>query len=100
MQTSKTEKKYKNPKSRSTLKIKKAIPYREAVGSLLYISNTTRPDIAFAVNSCARNQHNYTLSDWVKIERIIRYLNGSSEFGLMFTGEGSNLEAYSDASLG
>jgi hypothetical protein len=29
-------------------------PYREAVGSLLYIKGTERPEIAFSVNQVAR----------------------------------------------
>lgn len=34
--------------------LEKAVPYHAAVGSLLYLSNRTRPDLTFAVNIIAR----------------------------------------------
>lgn len=41
----------------------KKIPYREAIGSLMYLSNATRPDITFAVNYLARKQLEPTKED-------------------------------------
>ena len=39
-------------------------PYREAVGSLMWLSTMTRPDISNAVRAVARHCHNPTESHW------------------------------------
>lgn len=43
---------------------------------------------------------NYTLIDWLEIERIFKYLKGTKHLGLIFRGNEIDLIAYSDASLG
>ncbi|EPZ32757.1 Reverse transcriptase, RNA-dependent DNA polymerase domain-containing protein [Rozella allomycis CSF55] len=42
----------------------KKFPYREILGSLLYLSNGTRPDISFAVGLLARFSSCYTKIHW------------------------------------
>ncbi|MBP1527254.1 MAG: hypothetical protein H9Q66_04970, partial [Spiroplasma ixodetis] len=75
-------------------------PYRQAVGSLLYLANATRPDITYAVNLLSRKQSNFDLHDWLKVKRIFRYLKGTINLSLVYEGKGDNLECYVDASLG
>lgn len=36
----------------------KSIPYQELVGSLVYLANTTRPDLAFVTNALSRFNEN------------------------------------------
>ncbi len=76
------------------------VPYRQAIGSLLYLANGTRPDIAFAVNLLSRKQCSFTMDDWSKVKRVIRYLNATSNFGLNYSGKTDTLNCFADASLG
>lgn len=75
------------------------VPYREAVGSLLYLACATRPDISFAVNVLSRHQINPTEKDWQMVKRVFRYLKGTKHLGLKYIGINDSLTAYSDASF-
>ena len=72
--------------------------YQAVVGSLLYLSTKTRPDIAFAVSSVARFCANPTKDHWTAVKRILRYLNGSQQLGLLYKADALNkMAGYSDA---
>lgn len=59
--------------------------YQSAVGSLLYLSPTTKPDITFAVNSVAKFSANPTEGHWTAAKRIFRYLKGTVNYGLIYS---------------
>ena len=81
-----------------TALMKETGPYLEAVGSLIYLSTCTRPDIAFAVSTVARKMKAPTERDWVAVKRIFRYLKGTSEKGIEFTNKGEEkFTLYADA---
>ena len=67
-------------------------PYREAIGSLLYLAGATRPDIAYAVIYLSRKQRSPTENDWKDVKRILRCLRGTSDLGLTFRAKGTNLK--------
>ena len=62
-------------------------PYREAVGSMMYLMLCTRPDIANAVGCVAKYCDNYDVSHWTAVKRILRYLQTTKDFRLEFSGE-------------
>ncbi|XP_050503584.1 uncharacterized protein LOC126882653 [Diabrotica virgifera virgifera] len=78
----------------------KEYPYRQAIGSLLYLANGSRPDITYAVNILSRKQTNFDNSDWIKVKRVFRYLKGTFNLGLQYKSEKDGLECFVDASLG
>ncbi|KAG7536926.1 Ribonuclease H-like superfamily [Arabidopsis suecica] len=71
--------------------------YRKLVGKLIYLTNT-RPDICFAVNQVSQHMQAPTVYHRSMVERILRYLKGSSGQGI-WMGKNSNTElvGYCDA---
>lgn len=74
-------------------------PYRSAVGALMYLMTGTRPDIAFAVSVASRNLENPTQSDVTQVKRILRYLRGTADAGIVYKPQHkkNTLLCYSDA---
>ncbi|XP_076298344.1 uncharacterized protein LOC143217692 [Lasioglossum baleicum] len=79
--------------------LEKAEPYREAIGSLLYLATISRPDITFAVNYLSRFNCAPMVSHWRMIKRIFQYLKGTIHFGIYFDG-GKTLVPYTDSDYG
>lgn len=71
--------------------------YRQAIGSLLYVSNGTRPDISFAVNKLASFSNCVKTSHWTAVERTLSYLKDTTDIGLHFKANNNELVAYSDS---
>ncbi|UYV80202.1 hypothetical protein LAZ67_18001996 [Cordylochernes scorpioides] len=76
----------------------KAIPYRELIGSLLYLANCTRPDLMFSVTRLAQFASNPGRRHWQAAKHVLRYLHGSINLSLVYRRTDSNdVCAYSDA---
>ncbi|KAJ9519966.1 hypothetical protein QJQ45_014694 [Haematococcus lacustris] len=70
--------------------------YSALVGSLLYLTCCTRPDIAFAVGALARHMSAPTKQHWAAACSVLCYLKGTTDQGLLFGGV-SGLQGFSDA---
>lgn len=78
------------------------VPYQELIGSLLYLSGATRPDIAYAVNELSRFNNNHAEVHWTALKRVLRYLKGTIDAKIRYdrsSGSGEML-AFSDADWG
>lgn len=73
-------------------------PYREAVGSLMYLAVATRPDISFAVGNASRHLEKPAAAHVNAVKRILKYIRGTTDMGIRYeSGINLDLCGYSDA---
>ena len=71
--------------------------YRQLVGSLNYLT-TTKPDIAYSVSILSQFMAKPCESHWKAAKKVLRYLKGTLNFGIMYTDEFDvELAGYSDS---
>lgn len=88
----------KNGLSLDTVEKSIMVPYKEAIGSLIYVSNGTRPDISYAVSKLASYADCVKPSHWTGVKKIFRYLKATSDVGIHYKhDEHAHLECYSDS---
>lgn len=74
------------------------VPYREAVGSLLFLVQGTRPDLAFAVSNVSRFNDCHDANHWNAVKRIMRYVKGTSHHRISYRRNTNEpIEGYVDA---
>ena len=61
-------------------------PYRQAVGSLLYVMVCTRPDIAYAVQAVSQHITTFRHIHREAVKRIFTYLKATQEYSLCLGG--------------
>ena len=71
-------------------------PYMSLVGSLLYLSCCTRPDISQPVGVLARYMAKPTTALWTAAKGVLRYVVGTKDLGLVF-GSSDGIIGYCDA---
>jgi hypothetical protein len=79
--------------------------YRQAVGSLLYLSNCTRLDLCYAVGQLARHMQDPRICHLRLVKQVLRYLNGTRNLGIRYQpetrpSERSQYTLYSDSTWG
>ena len=89
--------KEQSPKTEEERDHMNKVPYASAIGSLMYAMVCTRPDIAHAVGVMSRFMSRPEKQHWQAVKWILRYLKGSSDTCLCFTGASLKLQGYVDA---
>ena len=75
------------------------VPNQSLIGSLLYASVSTRPDINMAVSHLSRYMARPSTAHWEQAKRVLRYLQGTLDWQLVYAAGDSTatLTGYSDA---
>ncbi|KAL0436495.1 UNVERIFIED_CONTAM: Retrovirus-related Pol polyprotein from transposon TNT 1-94 [Sesamum radiatum] len=71
--------------------------YAKIIGSVMFLMNYTRPDIAYAVSRLSRYTHNPNKDHWDALRRLLRYLKGTMNLCLHFNKYPAVLEGFCDA---
>jgi hypothetical protein len=74
-------------------------PVLQAIGSLRYLADKTRPDLCYSLGVVSKFASKPGAAHWKAIKRILRYLKGTASMGLMFGGPNTDLvvRAWCDA---
>lgn len=75
----------------------KNIPYQRLIGSLMYLVVLTRPDLAYTVSYLSQFNNCYTEYHWKCAKRVLRYLQGTKSYSLIFTKDDRPLIGFVDA---
>ncbi|XP_047942673.1 secreted RxLR effector protein 161-like [Salvia hispanica] len=63
----------------------KRISYANAIGSVMYLMVSTRPDIAYAVSCLSRYMSNPGHVHWEALKWLLRYLMQTANYGLCYS---------------
>ncbi|CAM8999921.1 unnamed protein product [Rhodiola kirilowii] len=74
------------------------LEYSQVIGCLMYAMTSTMPDIAYVVGKLNRYTSNPSNLQWEAIRRVLKYLKGAMNYGLVYASFPSVLEGYTDAS--
>ena len=77
--------------------LKDEFPYAELVGSLLYLIVNVRPDLAHSADVLSRFMSCVTQDHWTPAKRVLWYLAGSLDRGLVCRRGAPRIEAYTDS---
>jgi hypothetical protein len=86
-----------SPRTAEELAVMRNVPYKEAVGSLMFASLATRPDITFAVTKLAKFSTNPGPVHWDTAKRVIRYIKGTANWELTYGETTRELTGWVDA---
>jgi hypothetical protein len=85
-----------SPASKTKEASMKTVPYQEAIGSLMYASVATRPDISFAVSTLSQFLDNPGRAHWDAMKHVLRYLSGTQDFELTYSIERHDMLGFTD----
>ena len=74
-----------------------SLEYSKVIGSLMYITNCTRPNITYSIGTLARYTNNPGHDHWNALVKTLGYLKYTLDYGLHYIRYPHVLEGFSDA---
>ena len=71
--------------------------YAKVLGSLMYIMNCTRPDIACTISKLSQYTSNPNQTHWMAMKRVLGYLKWTQHYALHYNKYPAAIDGYSDA---
>ena len=75
----------------------KNVPYRQLVGSLMYIAQATRPDILYVTCKLSQFVSNPGRMHWMQAKRVLKYLGTTKDKTLTYYSGNNEVDIFSDA---
>ena len=78
-------------------------PYLSAVGAVMYLATTTRPDITYTVGVLARFNSNTGWTHWLAIKHLLHYMKATLDYPITYSPDPAQPETFimfSDADHG
>lgn len=84
--------------NKGEIDINSHVPYQQLIGSLMYLSVMTRPDISYSISFLSQFNNCYTKEHWEYAKRVLKYLKRTKCYGIKYCKEGnSEITGYVDA---
>lgn len=68
------------------------LPYRNGVGSLMYLSQCSRPDISYAVGVLSQHLERPAKAHWNAFLHVLRYLRGTTQLFIEYSVSDNHLQ--------
>ena len=75
-------------------------PYRQAVGSLVYLATATRPDLSWIISKLSQHLGKSSQEHMEAVKRVFRYIKGTTSFCIQFSPTDGQLKANTDSDWG
>ena len=68
------------------------------IGNMMHLMNFSRPNIAYALCRLCRYRQHPNNDHWSALARLMKYLRGTMNYGIIYSGFSVVLEGYNDDS--
>lgn len=72
-------------------------PYQNLIGGLMYLTQNSRPDIAYTTSYLSQFNTCFTKEHWNAAKRVLQYLKGTLNYSLVYRRSGEPLKGFCDA---